>query len=209
MPQTDYQYKFAFLWDWLTPLYDAVRWLGIRNRLQKPLWPLVQIKSGSRVLDVGCGTGDDLIYLATHFDRLNLTGVDGDLKVLEIAKNKAKKLSLQIKLYASLAEKLPFAANSFDVVWSSLMVHHLPTKYKLLALGEMRRVLKPGGKLYLIDFGQISCWLRLVYWLQTKLEPVGDHFSGQLPGYICQAEFKQLQETKLLFHVSLFQARKS
>lgn len=208
MPQTEYQYKFAFLWDWLTPLYDAVRWLGIRNRLQKPLWPLINIKPGSQVLDVGCGTGDDLIYLVSHFSSLNLTGVDGDPKVLVIAKNKAIKANLNIKFRVNLAERLSFANNSFDVVWSSLMIHHLPTKYKLLALQEMRRVLKPGGRLYLIDFGRINRLLRCFYWLQTQLEPVGDHFAGKLPGYIRQAGFKQLRETKLLFHVSLFRAVK-
>jgi len=42
------------------------------------------------------------------------------------------------------------------VVWSSLMIHHLPTPIKLKALKEMRRVLKPGGKLYLIDFDLIA-----------------------------------------------------
>ena len=108
MPKTDYQYKFAFLFDQLTPLYELVRVLGIRNRLQQRLWPQVTIKPGSRVLDVGCGTGDDLVYLATHFDRLNLTGVDGDPKVLAIAKNKSKKRGLAVKFRASLAEALPF-----------------------------------------------------------------------------------------------------
>src|SRR3989338_3868965 len=156
MPKTDYQYKFAFLFDQLTPLYELVRVLGIRNRLQQRLWPQVTIKPGSRVLDVGCGTGDDLVYLATHFDRLNLTGVDGDPKVLAIAKNKSKKRGLAVKFRASLAEALPFTSNSFDVVWSSLMIHHLPTPIKLKALKEMRRVLKPGGKLYLIDFDLIK-----------------------------------------------------
>jgi len=208
MPKTDYKYKFAFLFDQLTPLYDLGRILGIRNRLQRRLWPQVEIKPGSRVLDVGCGTGDDLVYLATHFDRLNLTGVDGDPKVLAIAKNKSKKRGLAVKFRASLAEALPFTSNSFDVAWSSLMVHHLPTKYKLLALQEMRRVLKPGGQLYLVEFGQISRWLRWLYWWQIRLEPVGDHFTGKLPGYIRQAGFKQLIETGLLFHVFLFQARK-
>ena len=90
MPKTDYKYKFAFLFDQLTPLYDLFRVLGIRNRLQQRLWPQVTIKPGSRVLDVGCGTGDDLIYLATHYRGLSLTGVDGDQKVLAMAKSKAK-----------------------------------------------------------------------------------------------------------------------
>ena len=207
MPKTDYQYKFAFLFDQLTPLYELVRVLGIRNRLQQRLWPQVTIKPGSRVLDVGCGTGDDLVYLATHFDRLNLTGVDGDPKVLAIAKNKSKKRGLAVKFRASLAEALPFTSNSFDVVWSSLMIHHLPTPIKLKALKEMRRVLKPGGKLYLIDFDLIkNCLLRNFYWLQTLLEPVGDHFEGKLPEYLCEAGFKQSARTPLLFHVSLFKA---
>lgn len=181
MCRTPYQYKFACLFDFLTPLYDVARWLGIRNRLQKPLWPLIKIKQGSKVLDIGCGIGDDLIYLATHFRNLDLTGVDGDPKVLVIAKNKAKKFNLQIKFQTSLAEKLPFANNIFDVVWSSLMVHHLPTEYKKAAFQEMYRVLKSGGKFYLIDFGRISRWLRLVYWFQSRL----------------------------LFHVALFQAKKA
>ena len=72
----------------------------------------------------------------------------------------------------------------------------------------MRRVLKPGGRLHLIDFGRINRFLRIVYWLQTRLEPVGDHFAGKLPEYIWLAGFKQLKEIRLLFHVSLFQGVK-
>jgi len=205
MPKTDYKYKFAFLFDQLTPLYDLARVLGIRNRLQRRLWPQVTIKSGSRVLDVGCGTGDDLIYLATHFKGLSLTGVDGDPKVLSMAKNKAKKLGLKIKFQVSLAERLPFKKHAFDVVWSSLMIHHLPTSIKLKALKEMRRVLKPAGRLYLIDFDLIkNPIIRNFYWLQTLLEPVGDHFAGKLPEYLRAAGFKRWARTSLLFHVSLF-----
>lgn len=207
--KTPYRYKFAFLWDKLTPLYDAVRWLGIRNRLQKRLWPQVDIRPGSRVLDVGCGTGDDLIYLARHFSGLKLTGVDGDPKVLQLARDKAKKQGLKISWQVSLAESLPIATNSFDVVWSSLMLHHLPSEYKVKALKEMRRVLKPSGQLYLIDFGKINNFLlRKFYWIQTMLEPVADHFSGKLSQYIRSAGFQKLEEFKLLFHVSLFSAVK-
>ena len=173
-------------------MYDLARLLGIRNRLQRRLWPQVTIKPGSRVLDVGCGTGDDLIYLATHFKGLSLTGADGDPKVLSMAKNKAKKLGLKIKFQVSLAERLPFKKHAFDVVWSSLMIHHLPTSIKLKALKEMRRVLKPGGQLYLIDFDLIkNRIIRDFYWLQTLLEPVGDHFAGKLPEYLRAAGFKR------------------
>ncbi len=209
MPKTDYKYKFAFLFDQLTPLYDLGRILGIRNRLQRRLWPQVEIKPGSRVLDVGCGTGDDLIYLASHYRGLFLTGVDGDPKVLAMAKNKANNKNLIINFQVSLAEKLPFSQNSFDVIWSSLMIHHLPTPIKLKTLKEMRRVLKPGGQLYLIDFDLIKNRLvRSFYWLQTLLEPVGDHFSGKLPEYLRAAGFKRLARMPLLFHVSLYQGVK-
>ena len=207
MSKTTYQYKFALLFDRLTPLYDLFRVLGIRNRLQQRLWPQVTITSGSRVLDVGCGTGDDLIYLASHYPGLFLTGVDGEQKVLAIAKNKAKNRNIKINFQVSLAESLPFKKHSFDVVWSSLMVHHLPTKYKLLALKEMHRVLKPDGQLYLVDFDLIkNRIIRNFYWLQTLLEPVGDHFAGKLPEYLRQAGFKRWTRTPLLFHVSLFKA---
>lgn len=72
----------------------------------------------------------------------------------------------------------------------------------------IRRVLKPGGQLHLIEFGKINHWIRWLYWWQSQPEPVGDHLSGQLPRYILQARFKQLKEVGLLFHVFLFQARK-
>ena len=56
----------------------------------------------------------------------------------------------------------------------------------------MRRVLKPGGQLYRIDFDLIkNRIIRDFYWLQTLLEPVGDHFAGKLPEYLRAAGFKR------------------
>jgi len=143
----------AFNYDFLTPFYDTIlNLIGFGQGQREKIVRLLNLKPGEKFLDVGCGTGSLLkVARKLHPDN-EMVGIDIDKKILEIAKKKLD--SIGITLINTGAENLPFPDNSFDVVVSTLIFHHLPTEIKLKALSEIKRVLKPDGRFLLVDFGK-------------------------------------------------------
>jgi ubiquinone/menaquinone biosynthesis C-methylase UbiE len=90
-----------------------------------------------------------------------VVGLDPDPKALAIAKRKAQRAGLAIQLDQGFSDGLPYPDASFDRVFSSLMFHHLKAEEKAATLREVRRVLRPGGSLHLLDFGPPSGFSRL------------------------------------------------
>ncbi len=104
------------------------------------------------LLDVGCGTGTLLLHclhLAPNITKV--TGLDMSEDMINIARQKLSPYMTDhnIDLHNGDAEHLPFADNRFDVVTCCNSFHHYPDK--LTALREMRRVLRPGGHIIVID----------------------------------------------------------
>jgi ubiquinone/menaquinone biosynthesis C-methylase UbiE len=131
---------------------------GQARRLRRKSIDAAQIKPGERILDVGCGTGD-LTLLAK--ERAGSTGqvygIDAATEMIDVARDKAARAKSEVDFRVAVIEQLPFPVASFDVVLSSLMLHHLPADLKSPALAEVRRVLKPGGRLVIVDFkGQLA-----------------------------------------------------
>ena len=78
--------------------------------------------------------------------KIDLFCIDADQKALAIAKNKSIKSNIEIRFDKSYIQKLPYNSNYFDIVYSSLVFHHLDAKTKQDAMKEIFRVLKPGGQ---------------------------------------------------------------
>ncbi len=147
------KYVPALNFDWLTPLYDPlVRWLTPESKFKTRLVERARVESGQRVLDVGCGTATLTLLVKRSHPDAEVVGLDGDAKILTIARRKAAKAEADITLLEGLAFRLPFADASFDRVFSSLMLHHLTQENKRRAVGEAFRVLRPGGELHVADF---------------------------------------------------------
>jgi demethylmenaquinone methyltransferase / 2-methoxy-6-polyprenyl-1,4-benzoquinol methylase len=106
------------------------------------------------VLDVATGTGDMAILLARGYPQTHITGVDISEGMLEVGRQKLTRLKLdsRITLQAGDSEALPFSAGQFDAITVAFGVRNFENLER--GLREMRRVLKPGGKLVVLEFSQ-------------------------------------------------------
>ena len=138
-------------------LYDLMLWLlslGRESAFREKVLHLARLSSGEQVLDVGCGTGTLAIAAKRQVGpRGTVYGVDASPEMLARAGKKASKAGVEIVLKNALVEALPFSDGQFDVVLSTVMLHHLPGKLRRQCAAEIRRVLKPGGRVLAVDFG--------------------------------------------------------
>ena len=139
-------------------LYDSLpMWQLVTRGKGDKLWEVMLdqagVKPGDSVLDVGCGPGALTLKAQARTGQTGrVIGIDASPEMIAVAREKARKAKAQVDFRLEVVEKLPFPDRSFDVVLSSLMMHHLPDDVKRQALAEIRRVLKPGGSLMIIDF---------------------------------------------------------
>jgi ubiquinone/menaquinone biosynthesis C-methylase UbiE len=137
---------------YLLPLYDVVHHLFGLRPIHQEMITLAGLRDGLRVLDVGCGTGNLLRSTGKRWPKVELSGMDPDPKALARARRKTRRAGLDVRLDRGFAQEMPFPDDSFDRVFSSLMLHHLDPPVKEGTLAEVHRVLRPGGVLVLADF---------------------------------------------------------
>lgn len=105
------------------------------------------------MLDVGCGTGTLAMSMARRVGRAGrVVGIDPGTEQIARTRSKAARRNLPIEFQIGVIEQLAFPNQTFDVVLSTLMMHHLPAPLKRQGLAEIARVLKPGGRLVIADF---------------------------------------------------------
>lgn len=138
-------------------LLAAFLTLGRERELRARLAALANIGPGESVLDAGCGTGS----LAIAAKRLagvtgTVIGVDASPEMIDHARRKARRAGADVDFQIARAESLPFPDASFDVVLSTLMMHHLPRAVRELFAAEILRVLRPDGRVLVVDFEKPS-----------------------------------------------------
>jgi ubiquinone/menaquinone biosynthesis C-methylase UbiE len=128
--------------------------LGGERTSRETTLDLARLAEGESVLDVGCGTGTLAIAAKNRVGTLGkATGVDASLEMIDRAKKKARKAGVKVDFQTAAAERPPFQDAAFDVVLSTVMLHHLPHDVRALCIREIRQVLKPGGRFLEINFG--------------------------------------------------------
>lgn len=132
---------------------DIALFRGQGRNLRLRAIELARVRPGEQVLDVGCGTGTLAMAVQRHVGSAGrVVGIDPGTEQIARARAKAARRHAPIAFQIGRIEQLDFPDQTFDVVLSTLMMHHLPRSLKRQGLAEIVRVLKPGGRLVVADF---------------------------------------------------------
>jgi ubiquinone/menaquinone biosynthesis C-methylase UbiE len=146
-------FRWPRAYDWLLRLM----WGSREKRYRERVLELAGIGPGQRVLDIGCGTGTQALAARELVgDRGQVCGIDASPEMVARARSKAEAMGLYGDFREAAAQALPFVDASFDVIISTTVIHCLPEDVRALCFAEMARVLKPDGKVLLVDFGGSS-----------------------------------------------------
>lgn len=163
---------------WLLPLYDPLVKLLGGDRARRKLLDQVVIQGSQRILDIGCGTGSLVVLIKRLHPDAEVVGLDPDPKALVRGGRKARQAAVSARFDEGFSDQLPYPDSSFHQVFSSFMFHHLERTAKEKTLREVARVLRPGGRLHLLDFegpepngaGRLSRLLHSSHYLEDNSE---------------------------------------
>jgi demethylmenaquinone methyltransferase/2-methoxy-6-polyprenyl-1,4-benzoquinol methylase/phosphoethanolamine N-methyltransferase len=175
-------------YDGLVWWMDTFRVGGRIHRVRRMVLERTAIGSGDSLLDVGCGSGT-LVLHAGRRVRPNgrAAGIDPTPGQISWARRKATWLRRAVDFQEGSIDLLPFPDESFDAVTSTLMLHHLSPEMRRAGLGEVARVLRPGGRLVVADFDPVPD------------QGAGHDPAGQLAGLLEVHGFAQLSTDRIAF----------
>ncbi len=198
-------------------IYDGLVWLvsfGKVQALRKDIVALLPFEPGDTVLDVGCGTGDLALEIQVKIgDKGKMYGIDASPKMIGVAQRKAERISAGISFQVGLIEDIAFPDSNFDVVLNSLVMHHLPGDLKLAGLSEIYRVLKPSGRILIVDIESTSdgSWIQkltdFVVHLHGGHSTMQDNVQKLIP-LVQEIGFKNVETGKLNRQMSYIKALK-
>jgi ubiquinone/menaquinone biosynthesis C-methylase UbiE len=152
MSDADRKYLPAAGRDAFLPFYDLIARLLGADHARQVLLQHANLKPDQQILDIGCGTGTFAVMAKQLYPSVNIVGLDPDPKALARASQKAANAQVSLRFDRGFADALEYPSDTFDVVFSSFMFHHLESSNREKTLREVTRVLKPGGRFFLLDF---------------------------------------------------------
>ena len=207
----------ALRFEFLTRFYDPlVRYTTREITFKKALLKQAALENKQTILDLACGTGTLAVSIKKQFPGTKIYGIDADEKILQMARQKAEKAEMEILFERGFSDRLPFADNTFDRVFSSLFFHHLTLEKKAGTLREIKRVLKPNGEFHLADYAlprnKPQFFLSKLIQLIDGFETTHDNLRGRLKSLLEQNHFSEVERTgyykTILGTIRLFKAVK-
>jgi ubiquinone/menaquinone biosynthesis C-methylase UbiE len=183
--------RFARWYDWLEGIPDLLGLSRLRRRLLR--------RASGRVLEVAVGTGKNLKFYPSN---CRITALDVSNEMLNVARERAAKLSMDISFSLADAEALPFPAHCFDTVISSLSTCTFSNPVGTLE--EMARVCRTEGKILLLEHGR-SDRERLGHWQDRHADkfarPLGCHWNREPLKLVRQAGLKIVEAKRVFFGI--------
>ena len=181
---------------------------GRRGKSFRDLAMAAGLRPGDRVLDVGCGTGYFARMIAESVGpKGSVVGIDAAPEMIAHAASQSRSAP-NASFEVGSAGTLSFADSTFDVVVSSLTMHHLDRADQLPAVGEMRRVLKPGGRLLIAEFQAPKGHLWRAFLGPTGLAAMA-HAVPQVEALVAEAGFAQIERGEVPPVLNYVRATKS
>ena len=199
--------------------YDAAIALMTREkRWRSDLLRFAEPRPGERIVDIGCGTGTFAIALKQSAPESIVLAVDPDPAVLEIARAKAEVADAEIRWFEAMGDELDGidALRQCDKIVSSLVLHQCPMAVKEAIAAQMFRLLRPGGTLFIADYGEQRSLLMRMLFRQIQLldgfEYTEPNAKGCVPGILKAAGFEAVEEMKVIptptGSISIYRARR-
>jgi demethylmenaquinone methyltransferase/2-methoxy-6-polyprenyl-1,4-benzoquinol methylase len=180
------------VFDSVAPKYDLMNDLmsmGLHRAWKAYTVLVANVRPGQRVLDIAGGTGDlALAFAKKAGDTGRVVHTDINEAMLRSGRDRLLDAGVSLPTMVCDAEKLPFDGNSFDLVSVAFGLRNMTRKD--LALAEMNRVLKPGGKLLVLEFSKVPRPMEKAYdWYSFKVLPrLGRMVAGDGDSYRYLAE---------------------
>ena len=196
------------VFDSVAPKYDLMNDLmsaGLHRAWKAYTVLVANLKEGDKALDIAGGTGDLAMAFSKKVGKSGqVVHTDINQAMLSTGRNRLLDAGIVLPTLVCDAEKLPFPDNYFNVVSVAFGLRNMT--HKDVALAEMQRVLKPGGKLLVLEFSKVAPPLEKVYdWYSFKVLPrLGKMIAGDDASYRYLAESIRMhpgqKELKTLMH---------
>ncbi|MBW4509597.1 MAG: methyltransferase domain-containing protein [Scytonematopsis contorta HA4267-MV1] len=177
---------------------ESALWQGIKAEMLS----LLKVEPGNSIIDVGCGTGDDVRAIAKVMEfKGRFVGVDKSSTMIEEAKQRSAGSKLPAEFYICDAENLEFPDNSFDCCRVERVLQHLDNPQK--ALAEILRITKPGGRIVVVepDYGSVKIQGSSQQVTCKLLERRCNHFRNGRIGMHLMLLYKRLGLVKIAMRV--------
>jgi len=200
----------SYIYDMRTIIYP----LTLQSKYYKQLIEMGKIKKGCRILDIGSGTGIlGMLLNKLYGDSISYYAIDSGKYVTKASQIKGKSNNGKNKVVRGRIESIPFADNSFDLVYCNLVIHHLAQDVLEFSLDEIKRVLKPKGTLYVFDYCPTRSFVHyamyIITYIWTSVYENGKVlFQGKMPIYLEENGFKNIKEFPIsdLFPLAIYRA---